>query len=119
MQQRPLDGRVGLVTGAGRGIGRATAIALADAGAAVVLGARTRSELDAVAAEISGRGGRAVVCELDVTDAASVDHYVATALHDLGRIDLLVNNAGSNNGADGGAVGPLWEIDADAWWRDV
>ncbi|MFI5047852.1 MAG: SDR family NAD(P)-dependent oxidoreductase [Acidimicrobiia bacterium] len=114
-----MEGQVSLVTGAGRGIGRATAIALADAGSAVVLGARTVSQVEEAAAAIRAQGGRAVATQLDVTDLESVRRFVAAALDNFGQIDVLVNNAGSNNGADDGAVGPLWEINPEAWWTDV
>jgi NAD(P)-dependent dehydrogenase (short-subunit alcohol dehydrogenase family) len=114
-----LVGRVSLVTGAGRGIGRATAVALADAGSAVVAGARTTSQVEDAAKEIESKGGRALGVQLDVTDLASVRRFVATALDTFGRVDVLVNNAGSNNGSDDGAVGPLWEINPEAWWTDV
>jgi NAD(P)-dependent dehydrogenase (short-subunit alcohol dehydrogenase family) len=114
-----LDGQVSLVTGAGRGIGRAVALALSDAGSAVVLGARTQSELEEVATEVRRRGGQALVTHLDVTDSQSVRGFVETAIEGFGRIDILINNAGSNNGGEGGAIGPLWEINPTAWWNDV
>jgi NAD(P)-dependent dehydrogenase (short-subunit alcohol dehydrogenase family) len=119
MEPRPLEGQVSLVTGAGRGIGRATAIALSDAGSAVVLGARTVRQLEEVAVEVRERGGQALVAALDVTDLQSVRRFVASAVDSFGQIDVLVNNAGSNNGGEDGAIGPLWEINPDAWWTDV
>ena len=119
MGPRPLEGQVGLVTGAGRGIGKATALALSDAGSTVVLGARTVSQIEAVAAEVRDRGGQALAGHLDVTDLESVRRWVAKAMDSFGQIDILVNNAGSNNGGEDGAVGPLWEINPEAWWNDV
>jgi NAD(P)-dependent dehydrogenase (short-subunit alcohol dehydrogenase family) len=87
-----LDGRIALVTGAGRGIGRSAAIALAHAGAEVWLMARTQSDLDAAVAEIKTGGGRAHALNCDVTDAAAVNRVVAL----LPTLDVLVNNAGMN-----------------------
>ncbi len=116
---RPLEGRVSLVTGAGRGIGRAVAISLSGAGSALVLGARTVHQLEEVAEEVTALGGDALVVPLDVTDPQSVREFTAAAIDRFGRIDILVNNAGSNNGGDDGAVGPLWEINPDAWWNDM
>ncbi|HXC14400.1 MAG TPA: glucose 1-dehydrogenase [Stellaceae bacterium] len=87
-----LDGKTALVTGAGRGIGRAVALALAAAGAELVLVSRTARELHEAAGEIAGQGGRARVLPLDVTDSARVRDAVAG----LGRLDILVNNAGVN-----------------------
>ena len=87
-----LDGKIALVTGSGRGIGRAIALALANAGAEVILNSRTPAELDAVADEIAGRGSRARVLPFDVTDSAAV----RTAIGGLSRLDILVNNAGVN-----------------------
>jgi NAD(P)-dependent dehydrogenase (short-subunit alcohol dehydrogenase family) len=116
---RPLEGRVAVVTGASRGIGRAVALALADAGSALVLGARTVGQLEDVADEVRQRGGEAQAVPLDVTNQQSVRSFVATAVDRLGRIDILVNNAGSNNGGEDGAVGPLWEINPDVWWEDI
>jgi len=89
-----LDGRAALVTGAGRGIGRACALALAEGGADVALVARTRSDLDAVAARVAELGRRAVVLPADVSDTAGLDEVVAGAVGALGRLDILVNNAG-------------------------
>jgi NAD(P)-dependent dehydrogenase (short-subunit alcohol dehydrogenase family) len=87
-----LDGRVALVTGAGRGIGRSVAIAFAQSGAEVWLTARTQSELDALAAEIKSAGGRAYAAPCDVTDAQAVKRMVAA----IPSLDILVNNAGMN-----------------------
>src|SRR6201987_3077664 len=87
-----LDGKRALVTGAGRGIGRATALALAAAGAELVLVSRTPSELDEVAREIASGGGTARPVPLDVTRSQAVREVFA----DLDRLDILVNNAGIN-----------------------
>jgi NAD(P)-dependent dehydrogenase (short-subunit alcohol dehydrogenase family) len=87
-----LDGKTALVTGAGRGIGRAVALALAKAGAELVLVSRTRSQLEEVAGEIAQQAGRARSLPLDVTDSTAVRDAVAG----LGRLDILVNNAGLN-----------------------
>ncbi|HEV2099102.1 MAG TPA: glucose 1-dehydrogenase [Stellaceae bacterium] len=87
-----LDGKTALVTGAGRGIGRAVAFALAGAGAELVLVSRTLGELEEVADDIARHGGRAQPLPLDVTDSAAL----RTAFVSLGRLDILVNNAGVN-----------------------
>jgi NAD(P)-dependent dehydrogenase (short-subunit alcohol dehydrogenase family) len=87
-----LDGKTALVTGAGRGIGRAAALALAAAGAELILVSRTPSQLDEVAHEIERSGGKAQPLPLDVADSAAV----RAAFAGLGRLDVLVNNAGLN-----------------------
>src|SRR5450759_4656640 len=91
---KDLDGRVAIVTGSGRNIGRAIALALADGGAAVVVNARSnRAEAEAVVREIEGRGGKALAHIADVTDAGAVQAMAAAALARFGRIDILINNA--------------------------
>lgn len=114
-----LEDTVSLVTGAGRGIGRAISCALAEAGSHVVLGARSVNQLREVAELVEESGRSALVVELDVTDTFSVSRAVSSALDRFGRIDLLVNNAGSNSGGENGAVGPLWTINPAVWWHDV
>jgi NAD(P)-dependent dehydrogenase (short-subunit alcohol dehydrogenase family) len=109
-----LAGQAALVTGGGRGIGRAIALALARAGAAVAVLARSAEQLADVVAAITASGGRAIALSADVTDRAAVEAAVAEAERRLGALDLLVNNAGV-----GGPVGPLAESDPDAWWRCV
>ena len=89
-----LGGKVAIVTGAGRNIGRAIALALAEAGAWIVVNARSnRGEADAVAREIAARGGKALVHIGDVADAAAVQAMADAAIKQLGRLDILVNNA--------------------------
>ena len=87
-----LDGKAALVTGAGRGIGRAVALALAAAGAEVIVNSRTPAELEVVAGEIAAAGGRAQPLPFDVTDSEAA----RAAIADLSRLDILVNNAGMN-----------------------
>jgi 3-oxoacyl-[acyl-carrier protein] reductase len=89
-----LSGRVAIVTGAGRNIGRGIALALAQGGAAVVVNARSNlKEAEAVAGEIERAGGKALAATADVADAGAVDRMVATAAARFGGIDILVNNA--------------------------
>src|SRR5262245_38687620 len=89
-----LDGKVAIVTGAGRGIGAGIAVAFAEAGADVALGARTMSEVDAVAAQIQKLGRRALALPCDVMERAQLERLVEQAQKELGRIDVVVNNAG-------------------------
>jgi len=113
MPMRPfLDGRVAIVTGAGRGIGAATADALAGAGAAVALAARTREQLDAVAEDLSAAHGTEVLtCPTDVRDPRQVASLVQRTTRELGPVDILVNVAG-----DVEPVGrPTWEIGTSEW----
>ena len=110
--QRELDGRVALVTGAARNIGRAIALALADAGAAVIVNARTsRDAALEVAREIEKRGGKAMPHLADVTDEESVAAMVAAGLERFGRLDVLVNNAAVRD------VVSIDDIDLATWRR--
>ncbi|GAA2060543.1 SDR family oxidoreductase [Williamsia deligens] len=105
----PLADHVVAITGAGSGIGEATARRLARAGAAVVLGGRRTDRLDDVATDIRADSGRAVVASVDVTSRSEMHDFVATAVAQFGRLDVLVANAG---------VGPISRIDArqvDDW----
>ena len=88
-----LKDRVALVTGASQGIGRATAIALASAGARVIAAARNREKLDALAQEIAASGGEALAVTMDVADAEQIKAGFKQGLEKFGRLDILVNNA--------------------------
>src|SRR5947207_3263530 len=86
---------IALVTGAGRGIGRATALRLARAGCDVALVARTAADLEAVAAEAAPTGARTLVLPADITDDAQVESILQRVMVDLGSISILINNAGT------------------------
>ncbi len=108
--EQALRGQTAIITGAGSGIGAAIAIKLAGLGATTVLCGRTRKPLENTANAISEAGGRGVVRECDVTDLRSVETTASELENTLGRIDVLVNNAGI-----GGFTGPLHEMRPDAW----
>jgi NAD(P)-dependent dehydrogenase (short-subunit alcohol dehydrogenase family) len=108
-----LEGKVALVTGAGRGLGRTFALALAEAGADVALAARTVDELQAVAQEVRSLGRAALACYLDVADVSSIQGVVGAAVERLGRLDILVNNAGTS------VRRPALEIGEADWDRVV
>jgi NAD(P)-dependent dehydrogenase (short-subunit alcohol dehydrogenase family) len=109
-----VQGTVAVITGGGRGIGEAVALAFAGNGAAVVLAARTASELAQVEARVRAAGGAAVAIPTDVSSPADVSRLVQRAVDAYGRVDVLVNAAGIL-----GPVGPLWEADPEAWKRAV
>ncbi len=116
-----LEGQIAIVTGAGRGIGRAIALALATEGAQVTLCSRTQSELDAVATEIEQLGSQALVVVADLTNAQQVSQMVEETITRFGAIDILVNNAGGvpseRYAADGSLLLPstLWEMPEAIW----
>lgn len=89
-----LDGQVAIITGAGKGIGAGIALAFAEAGANVALGARTEADLEKVAAQVRKLGQRALVVRCDVTDEEQLQALADAAMAEFGRIDILVNNAG-------------------------
>lgn len=101
---RALENKVAVVTGASGGIGRVSALALAEAGAAVVIGNRRTDEGEATAALIRERGGRATFVKTDVSVAGEVDALVARAVEEFGGLDIAFNNAGVE-----GALGPMLE----------
>ena len=104
-----LSGQVALVTGGGRGIGANVARELAEAGMRVAVAARTREQIEDVAAQVGG-----LALQVDVSDEASVEQMVQDTERELGAIDLLVNNAGIGWPAE---ARPIWEEDPSAWWR--
>ena len=95
MRERALEGRVAIVTGGSKGIGRGIAVAFAEAGAAVALAARGQEALDRTVEEIGSAGGRAIGVPTDVTDFDQVQSLVDRTVQELGTVDILVNNAGA------------------------
>jgi NAD(P)-dependent dehydrogenase (short-subunit alcohol dehydrogenase family) len=113
-QSISLKNQIALVTGGGRGIGRAIAQSLASAGAAVAVLARTRDELAETVRLIEEAGGRARALVADVTDRQAVEDAMRQAGEALGPVDLLVNNAGAVQ-----PLGPFAENRVDDWWRTM
>ena len=107
-----LAGEAAIVTGAGRGFGKAIALGLAAEGATVTVMARSKDQLDVVAREIEEAGGRALAAAGDVTKREDVERVVAAAEKKFGPTSVLVNNAGVT-----GPFGPVWVMDPDAWWK--
>jgi dehydrogenase/reductase SDR family protein 1 len=121
-KERPLGGRVAIVTGASRGIGRGIANALGEAGAAVYVTGRTTGArdqagtVDRTAAEVSRRGGKGIPVACDHADDEQINALFDKVLAESGRIDLLVNNAFATGGARGESLyRPFWELDQSVW----
>ncbi|MDY6930908.1 MAG: 3-oxoacyl-ACP reductase family protein [Halobacteriota archaeon] len=109
LEKFKLDGKVAIVTGGGRGLGKAIAIALGEAGADITVSARTKKQIEGVKAEIEGLGRNALSIQTDVRVAEQVEDMVERTVSELGRVDILVNNAGI------GGYGWLTELSEDSW----
>ena len=109
-----LAGQVAVVTGGGRGLGRVMAQTLAQAGAIVVVVARSVRELHETVSLIEQNGGKASSFSIDVTDQQAVSQMSSEIKQQFGHVDLLVNNAGVNAPID-----PIWKVDAEVWWRTM
>jgi len=109
-----LAGKVAVITGGGRGIGRAIALKFAGEGAAVVVAARTQSEIETVAKEIRDAGGRTLAVPADVAEEKHCERLISASVAQFGRVDILVNNAGEY-----GPVKPVEEITPPEWDRVI
>jgi NAD(P)-dependent dehydrogenase (short-subunit alcohol dehydrogenase family) len=111
-----LDGKVALITGAGRGLGRAMAVKFAEAGADIVVASRTQAQLDETAELVRKTGRKCLIVPTDVTDSAAVNAMAAAAIKEMGKIDILINNAG---GGDETAGKTIEQITDEQWRRGL
>jgi NAD(P)-dependent dehydrogenase (short-subunit alcohol dehydrogenase family) len=109
-----LEGKVGVVTGASRGIGRAIALGLAQAGADVAVAARSESDLETLAKEIDAEGRRAIAVPTDVTDRVQLEELVDRTASELGGLDILVNNAGGTR-----FMAPITSLRPEGWDKSM
>jgi 3-oxoacyl-[acyl-carrier protein] reductase len=112
--ERPLDGQVAIVTGAGRGLGAAAALVLAEAGARVCCAARSLPEIERTTAAVRQAGGQAIAVACDVTDPDAVARMVDATAEAFGGVDLLIANAGL-----GSTIGAVEATDIEAWKRTI
>lgn len=112
--EKPLHGKVAVVTGAGRGLGRSIALALAGAGADIAICSRTQAELDAVKSEAKALGVRCLSETVDLSDPQSTELFCRNIAHTYGAIHVLVNNAGAELD-----IRPIAQSDPDKWWKTV
>jgi gluconate 5-dehydrogenase len=111
-----LDGKVVIITGAGRGLGRAMAIRFADCGADIVAASRTLAQLEETAAEVRKRGRKCLIVPTDVSRSSQVNAMAAAAFKEFGEVDVLINNAGIGEDSFGK---PIEEITDEEWHRGV
>jgi 2-deoxy-D-gluconate 3-dehydrogenase len=109
-----LEGKVALVTGASRGIGKSIAVAFAEHGADVAVAARTVDALEQTAKEVEAAGGRALVVPCDVTDPEQVEAMVAKTIEGLGGLEIVVNNAGGSQ-----FMSPLVGVRDSGWYKTI
>lgn len=124
LQDFSVEGKVAIVTGSGRGIGKAIALVLAEAGADVTVAARTAEQVEQTAVEIRRLGRKALVMPMDVTNEDQVNEVAARTVSELGRIDILINNAGMSGGMRPvvfvpGIKFPGWEVAGDEWDKPI
>jgi NAD(P)-dependent dehydrogenase (short-subunit alcohol dehydrogenase family) len=108
-----LKDRVAIVTGAGRGLGRQMALALAKAGANIVAAARSQDQIEGTAREVEALGRRSLAVRTDVRDSAAVDRLIQRCVQEFGRLDIMLSNAGIGDAITQGKE--LWDVSDDEW----
>lgn len=117
LERLRLDGKVAVITGGGTGLGRAMALAFAEAGADIVVGARRPGPIEETAQMVEALGRRALAVPTDVTDSKQADQLISRTLDDFGKVDILVNNAGIDRTIS--SRKPFLEITDDEWQRGI